>query len=183
VLTTYPDTLREIDSRLPIATKAPQNGVHFAQDNTPKSQQHQHQQEEQQPKVNADAPNAAWYFFYGTLKDPELLRELLELTQTPRLTPARIHGYNVKYFGVYPATVRADVADLAQPGMFAPSVFLDGAAWFVPTAEAAWSLRQHEDKHYKDTAVEIEFKDKPGVLGRMFEWNAEAKLLTDNPAI
>ncbi|KAK0734041.1 hypothetical protein B0T26DRAFT_745998 [Lasiosphaeria miniovina] len=33
-----------------------------------------------------------WYFFYGTLADPNVLRQLLELDREPTYRPAKIHG-------------------------------------------------------------------------------------------
>jgi gamma-glutamylcyclotransferase (GGCT)/AIG2-like uncharacterized protein YtfP len=170
-----PDILDEIDTHLPSVNNTPQNGNYFPRDISPKSQVPPHQQKDRQSHIDVNASDAAWYFFYGTLKDPHLLRTLLDSSEPPRLTPARIYGYAVKYFGVYPAAVLGKCAPAA--------VSVEGVACFVATAEAASRLRQHADKHYTETAVEVELEDGTGVQGRMFVWNGEERLLTENPAI
>jgi hypothetical protein len=175
VLITSLDILDEIDSHVPSASNTPQNVNTFPQDISPKSHGPQHHQEDHQPQINPNASDAAWYFFYGTLKDPKLLRAVLDPSQPPRLTPAWINGYAVKYFGVYPAAV---------PGTCArPAVGLEGVACFVATAEALVRLREHADKHYTETVVELKLEDGAGVQGKMFVWSGEEKLLTNNPAI
>ena len=42
-----------------------------------------------------DAPTGP-YFFYGTLTDPSMVREILGLETEPELRPARLSGYKCK---------------------------------------------------------------------------------------
>ena len=47
------------------------------------------------------------YFFYGTLTDPSMIRDILELETEPELRPARIVGYKCDLWGQYPALLDA----------------------------------------------------------------------------
>ncbi|KAK2744128.1 hypothetical protein FQN57_004388 [Myotisia sp. PD_48] len=40
-----------------------------------------------------------WYFFYGTLAEPEFLRQKLELVETPTVEPATVRGGIIKPWG------------------------------------------------------------------------------------
>jgi hypothetical protein len=119
-------------------------------------------------------PRPSWYFFYGPLRDPALLHELLGLGAPPPLTPARVWGYTAKYFGVYPAAVDSDMTEC-----------ITGTAWYVPRVEMAEWLRKYEEEMYVDRGVEIEFEggEKGFVRGRMFVWKGGAGQLCDGPLI
>jgi hypothetical protein len=59
----------------------------------------------QAPKDSA--PNGpflpGYFFFYGPLMDPSTLAQVLQLPEAPDLRPARVIGYSVKMYGMYPA--------------------------------------------------------------------------------
>ncbi|KAK1144697.1 hypothetical protein N8T08_005001 [Aspergillus melleus] len=61
------------------------------------------------PQFRASDPNhndqptqsnyPVWYFFYGTLGEPEILAQKLALAERPVLTPAVVHGGLIKMWG------------------------------------------------------------------------------------
>jgi hypothetical protein len=129
------------------------------------------------PAINTTPPpppRPAWYFFYGPLRDPALLHELLGLIGPPILTPARVWGFTTKYFGVYPAAVEGTATD-----------WVGGMAWYVPRIEMAEWLRKYEEEMYVDRGVDIEFEggEKGVISGRMFVWKGGAGQLCNGPVI
>jgi hypothetical protein len=57
------------------------------------------------PPVGPLALRTGPYFFYGTLMDPSMLMEILELKEKPTLRPAKIGHYSCKRWGQYPALI------------------------------------------------------------------------------
>ncbi|GIC93114.1 gamma-glutamylcyclotransferase family protein [Aspergillus udagawae] len=76
------------------------------------------------------------YFFYGTLTDPPMIAEILELIEEPKLRPAHIVGYECKMWGQYPAL-------LDRPGSV-----VEGAAYRVRTTQDAERLAEYETGNY-----------------------------------
>ncbi|PLN85531.1 hypothetical protein BDW42DRAFT_190813 [Aspergillus taichungensis] len=87
------------------------------------------------------------YFFYGTLTDPCLVRELLELDHEPEFRPAYIEGYECKLWGPYPALVGA------------PGSTVEGAVYQVTTEKHAARLAAYETVNYRADPCCIYYRD------------------------
>ncbi|CAJ2501524.1 Uu.00g043770.m01.CDS01 [Anthostomella pinea] len=83
------------------------------------------------------APPVGTYFFYGTLQDPSLLADILDLPVAPVLRPARVIGYHLELWGQYPALVCGPTDAVVR-----------GSAWEVPDEEAAGKLAAYETNNY-----------------------------------
>ncbi|KAJ5930266.1 hypothetical protein N7466_005759 [Penicillium verhagenii] len=83
-----------------------------------------------------DAPTGP-YFFYGTLADPSMLREILGLETEPELRPAQLSGYECKLWGQYPALLDC------------PDTVVDGAVYDVKTVEHGKKLAAYETQNYQ----------------------------------
>lgn len=68
-----------------------------------------YQSPDPEPPVDPFASPTGSYFFYGTLMDPALLAEILDLTEKPVLRPAYIVGYSCKLWGQYAALIDGPV--------------------------------------------------------------------------
>jgi len=80
-----------------------------------------------------------WYFFYGTLQDPNILTQHLALDGHPGLIPARVQGAQIKtWAGKYKALV--DAPDL--------STEVYGSAFLVQDREQEDALRFYETDKY-----------------------------------
>lgn len=53
-----------------------------------------------------EEPFIEGYFFYGPLMDPATLAKVLQLSEPPKLRPARAMSHETKLWGKYPALVR-----------------------------------------------------------------------------
>ncbi|KAM3479630.1 hypothetical protein MY8738_005330 [Beauveria namnaoensis] len=84
------------------------------------------------------------YFFYGTLMDPKMLAEILQLDHEPILRPARIVGYACKLWGQYPAIVDGEM-----------DAIVNGAACHVESVEHARRLADYETCNYQAKACRI----------------------------
>jgi hypothetical protein len=87
------------------------------------------------------------YFFYGTLSDPSMLRDILELQIEPELRPASITGYECKLWGQYPALV--DAQDLT----------VEGAVYHVQTVNHGERLAAYETSSYHAQPCRIRYSD------------------------
>lgn len=47
-----------------------------------------------------------YFFFYGPLMDPDTLAKVLQLSEPPKLRPARVMSHETKLWGEYPALVQ-----------------------------------------------------------------------------
>lgn len=100
-------------------------------------------------------PPTGPYFFYGTLMDPSILRDVLALDPTAAeqrkadfdLRPAYIVGYECKLWGQYPALV-------VKPG---PTI--EGAVFQVRTVEEGKRLAEYETANYRTMPCRIRFRD------------------------
>ncbi|KAH8812204.1 hypothetical protein F5884DRAFT_305108 [Xylogone sp. PMI_703] len=88
------------------------------------------------------------YFFYGTLMDPKMLAQILDLDHEPTLRPAKVVGYSCKLWGQYPAMV-----DGPQ------GAIVEGAAYHVGTVSGAEKLAAYETKHYEVKPCLIQYTD------------------------
>lgn len=56
----------------------------------------------------AEAPptfSPCHFFFYGTLMDPDVLQSVLSLTHPLDVMKAKVRGYSIKLWGIYPALI------------------------------------------------------------------------------
>ncbi|CRG82977.1 hypothetical protein PISL3812_00325 [Talaromyces islandicus] len=88
------------------------------------------------------------YFFYGTLSDPSMLRDVLGLQSGPKFRPASILVYECKLWGPYPALIDA-------PGLSA-----EGAVYHVQTVEHGERLAAYETDNYQARPCRIHYLDK-----------------------
>jgi hypothetical protein len=88
----------------------------------------------------------AWYFFYGTVLDPEFLQSVVRLDDTPVMIKAKVSNVKLKYGTYYKALCEGEGS-------------VEGAAWFVPSAEAVKRLRWFKTDAYYDPWGSIELED------------------------
>ncbi|KAJ5620715.1 hypothetical protein N7510_004699 [Penicillium lagena] len=101
------------------------------------------------------------YFFYGTLTDPSMIREILELEDEPELRPARISGYTCKLWGQYPALL--DASDST----------VEGAVYHVQTVKDGERLATYETSNYRLILVAFAI---PIVRSRPKTWDIHSNL-------
>ncbi|KAI1150027.1 hypothetical protein F4825DRAFT_463669 [Nemania diffusa] len=111
----------------------------------------------------------AWYFFYGTLANPEILKHILDLQEEPLLRPAKIIGYQLSSWGQYRALIDGE-----------PGVEVSGFAYQVQTTEHEFKLARYETNAYKLHPCRIRFTDdrEPRELsGNTFMYAGDAAAL------
>lgn len=104
------------------------------------------------------------YFFYGSLMDPTVLREVLNFKETPELKPAQIIGFQVKMWGPYPALLLGEIGQVAR-----------GMACEIEGAKNKERLAIYETNNYDERRVLIDIDGEEGpfdgsFLGTAFEW-------------
>ncbi|KAE8341918.1 hypothetical protein BDV24DRAFT_162799 [Aspergillus arachidicola] len=97
--------------------------------------------------VNQSTTPTGPYFFYGTLTDPSMVTEILNLDQEPKFRPAIIQGYECKMWGQYPGLV--DASD----------TIVEGAVYYVQTAEDGMKLTAYETNYYRAESCIIKYTD------------------------
>ncbi|GFF78032.1 hypothetical protein IFM62136_09716 [Aspergillus lentulus] len=110
------------------------------------------------------------YFFYGTLTDPSMISEILELAEEPKLRPAYIVGYECKMWGQYPALVDS------------PGSVVEGAAYHVRTTQDAERLTAYETGNYRAEDCLIRYTDgkEPSEdLGYAFKFDGDPHELSE----
>lgn len=115
-------------------------------------------------------PPAGFYFFYGTLQDPELLREILGLYDAPSLRPAQIVGYKVRLWGQYPAIVDF------------PYTVVKGSIYEVIDESTAAKLAAYETSNYRPAPCIIDLVGDDGeerIDGYVFKFCGNFNDLTD----
>ncbi|KAI0549190.1 hypothetical protein F4679DRAFT_584766 [Xylaria curta] len=90
----------------------------------------------------------AWYFFYGTLTKPEILKHILDLQEEPLLRPAKIIGYKLASWGQHRALADGESGDEVS-----------GFAYEVQTIEHGFKLARYETNAYKLHQCRIRFTD------------------------
>ncbi|KAJ5565761.1 hypothetical protein N7535_007399 [Penicillium sp. DV-2018c] len=116
-----------------------------------------------------DAPTGP-YFFYGTLTDPSMVREILGLENEPELRPARLSGYKCKLWGQYPALLDA------------PDSVVEGAVYHVKTVEHGERLAAYETKNYQADPCRIRYtdgKEPADDVGYTFKFKGDQNELSD----
>ncbi|KAI9373632.1 hypothetical protein BJX61DRAFT_541589 [Aspergillus egyptiacus] len=130
------------------------------------------------PATDLPAPTGP-YFFYGTLSDPDMLRDVLSLGsgETPQLRPARIEGYKVKLWGQYPAILDSGAdSDADSPGSA-----VHGAVYRVQTVEHAERLARYETDSYCAVPCWVRYCDgeEEGEEGYVFKFVGDVRDLTE----
>ena len=119
------------------------------------------------------SPFSKLLFFYGTLKIPHVLKEVLDLSEQPTLRDAIIHGYTIKMWGPYPALVKADASETT----------VRGKAWILDEEDHLKRLEQYETENYRLVKIDIDIvtEDAPTrtISGYTFIWNSYPEELQD----
>ncbi|KAK4151400.1 hypothetical protein C8A00DRAFT_45406 [Chaetomidium leptoderma] len=89
-----------------------------------------------------------YYFFYGTLMKPDVLKGVLGLETDPVLRPAKIYGYKIANWGQYKALIDGE-----------PDTEVTGSAYKVRSVEEESKLAYYETNAYALAACEIYFTD------------------------
>lgn len=100
------------------------------------------------PHIDPIAAPSGPYFFYGTLMDPSMLAEILNLEVKPVLRPASLVGYFCKLWGQYPALVDG-----------ATGTVVEGAVYDVQTTQDGEKLAYYETKNYETASCSIRYMD------------------------
>ncbi|KAK1222617.1 hypothetical protein PQX77_014530 [Marasmius sp. AFHP31] len=121
-------------------------------------------------------PSSKLLFFYGTLKLPHILQQVLSLKELPALYDATIRGYTVKMWGPYPALVNAADTEATERTV-------KGKAWILYEEGHLKRLEQYETENYRLAKVDIDvrLKDAPMkiISGYTFIWNSYPEELED----
>jgi gamma-glutamylcyclotransferase (GGCT)/AIG2-like uncharacterized protein YtfP len=88
------------------------------------------------------------YFFYGTLSDPAMLRDVLGLNTESKHRPATITGYECKLWGQYPALLDA------------PGKVVHGAVYHDETEEHGARLASYETNNYGADPCLVKYTDR-----------------------
>ena len=92
------------------------------------------------PTHDYHAFRKTFYFFYGTLMDPDDLAKILQLPGRPESSPAKISGYSCKLWGPYPALVDN-----------LPGAIVHGVAYEVQSPVEAERLQAYETENYSSS--------------------------------
>nr|POF02207.1 hypothetical protein CFP56_65472 [Quercus suber] len=110
-----------------------------------------------------------WYFFYGTLLKPEVLRRILDLPAEPSYRPAHIVGYSLSKWGQYLTLIDGPQGNEVE-----------GAAYLVESEDHVAKLAYYETNAYESAPCNIYFHDEitPGVgFGHTFQYAGDAEAL------
>ncbi|KAK2739584.1 hypothetical protein FQN57_006546 [Myotisia sp. PD_48] len=115
-----------------------------------------------------------YYFFYGTLTNPEILQQVASLPEEPKLRKAEIEGYDLAKWGDYLALIN---------GMQGQGRIISGYAYFVQSERVAQKLAYYETTAYKAVACQIHFKDDEegpsAISGKTFMYAGDAQALLE----
>ncbi|KAF2721382.1 hypothetical protein K431DRAFT_284978 [Polychaeton citri CBS 116435] len=110
------------------------------------------------PGPDPNLPEIGPYFVYGTLMDPSMLRDVLNLDYEPLLRPARIEGYHRRSWGQYPALVDGKCGQEVS-----------GMVYNVTTHAHARRLVEYESSNYRVAPVYIDYTDETEPQ-RVIDW-------------
>jgi hypothetical protein len=108
-----------------------------------------------------------WYFFYGTLADPLVLKRLLGLSDEPDYQPARVRGGTLTTWG---GKYRALVDGPAT----GPDPSVQGRAFLVKTRDQEEILCCYESDRYEVVRCNIEMEPTESVKGLTFRFPGNA---------
>jgi len=118
-----------------------------------------------------------YYFFYGTLTNPDILQGVLGLNTEPSLRTARIHGYEIAEWGQYKALIGSK-----------PGTVVTGHAYLVRSVEEAYKLAYYETNayalepcniHFTDGGADGEEEDDDPTGGKTFLYAGDARALKE----
>ncbi|ROW03030.1 hypothetical protein VMCG_05738 [Cytospora schulzeri] len=116
-----------------------------------------------------DRVKREYYFFYGSLMYPEMLRHVLGLSELPEVKPAEVLGYRTKLWGPYPALVDGE-----------PGEPVKGMACEIEGGEHKDRLQDYETACYRTAKCMIRVEGlEEAVLGTTFMWNGDEDDLDD----
>lgn len=110
-----------------------------------------------------------FYFFYGTLTKPNILKQVLGLKDEPKLRPAKVFGYALSSWGQYPALIDGS-----------SGTEVAGYAYQVQSVDHEYKLAYYETNAYKLRICKIHFSDdeEPGLAtGNTFIYAGDAEAL------
>ncbi|KAK3902361.1 hypothetical protein C8A05DRAFT_33951 [Staphylotrichum tortipilum] len=104
----------------------------------------------EKPKPQPYIYEPHYYFFYGTLMKPDVLKGVLGLPSSvePVLRPAKVYGYELTNWGQYKALVEG-----------VPGTTVAGYAYFVESAEHEYKLAYYETNAYQLAPCNVYFTD------------------------
>ncbi|KAM0248443.1 hypothetical protein ACHAP5_003386 [Fusarium lateritium] len=126
------------------------------------------------PVTNVSEPHhyePLYYFFYGTLAKPDMLKQVLDLPHDPKLRHAKITGYSLSSWGQYKALVDGRTGEEVL-----------GCAYQVQSPEHEYKLAYYETNAYELAPCLIHFTDgnePQQVVGRTFMYAGDAQALKD----
>jgi hypothetical protein len=112
-----------------------------------------------------------YYFFYGTLTQPETLKRILDLKEEPLLRKAQIVGYSLTNWGDY-------LTLLGGP----PDNVVSGYAYMVQSDDDEQKHAYYETLAYKAAPCLITFADgvqQVQAMGRTFMYAGDAAALKE----
>ncbi|KAL9096684.1 MAG: hypothetical protein Q9165_001172 [Trypethelium subeluteriae] len=112
-----------------------------------------------------------YYFFYGTLRQSEVLTRILELQQPPLYRSARIWGWSLSNWGPYRTLLDGPAGNIVE-----------GDAFVLQSQEDEDKLARYETSAYKVTPCSIEFTDDQAplkALGKTFMYAGDAEALQE----
>lgn len=104
-------------------------------------------------------------FFYGSLRDPEVLQAVLDLSELPITRPATISGFEIKMWGIYPALVPSTASEKVL-----------GSVWELTSEDHFDRLAAYETAAYRWIECDAVLEDADGATlqrCRMFCWAGE----------
>ncbi|KAF8637475.1 hypothetical protein AX16_010803 [Volvariella volvacea WC 439] len=114
---------------------------------------------------------STYFFFYGTLALPHILKQVLQLDEEPEYKKGRILGRTIKMWGSYPALV---------PLESNPPVEFEGRVWYGDEVRDLDRLKMYKGASYKATKVSIMLEgDRYPVVGWTFVWDGDLSELQD----
>lgn len=123
------------------------------------------------PPDPSDPPTGA-YFFYGTLMDAEMLRDVLGIDEVPQMRPATVIGCSRRAWGQYPALVDGVMDEVVS-----------GRAWELKDVNHAKRLMEYETNSYSIKAARIFYSDSlspQDELGWTFKFTGRESELSDD---
>ncbi|KAK3309475.1 uncharacterized protein B0T15DRAFT_515617 [Chaetomium strumarium] len=115
-----------------------------------------------------------YYFFYGTLMKPDILKAVLGPETTPLLRTAKVYGFELANWGQYRALIDST-----------PEAAVTGCAYMVQSAEEAYKLAYYETNAYALTICKIHFihaegqKEDEAVHGKTFKYAGDGQALKE----
>ncbi|KAH6983433.1 hypothetical protein BKA56DRAFT_583695 [Ilyonectria sp. MPI-CAGE-AT-0026] len=110
-----------------------------------------------------------YYFFYGTLMRPDIIKGVLDLDADPVLREAKVVGYSLSSWGQYKALVDGESGEEVL-----------GCAFEVQSPEHEFKLAYYEGNAYELAPCLIQFADgKEHVQGKTFMYAGDSQALKD----